>query len=243
MTTITSTGGAFRPPVQSAPPTSPVPTNPDGTPKETEVIIVIGERKPLPPQTYGPYGTLTGAEENSRRDAEWASSHPAARSLAKGNSPFNAAYLNLNLTEADTNLDPDPIGTYFSSPVVSPVLANVGIANFDLSKNKATHIENNHFNTIDGKSQFAPERRSHEALVANVIVPVLQNPYAIQFLYERRNSNGQIEVNVWGNLPGIAGTDTQGSSTRSVKVSMWWTPGSATMQVKNAFPVTQGRGQ
>ena len=189
---------------------------------------------------------VAGRERCRRQNAQLA---PQQRAKALGMSAAmlaedvnSSGYTTLGLNEANQDLSYDPIGTYFSVPLNSTVLNSAGIGNVDLSMNKAGHIENNHFQDIPSKSQFAPILRSHEALVANVITPVLQNPYAVQFNTKVKNSNGQIEVNFWGNLPFSAGTDTQRVSTRSVKASMWWTPGSATIQVKNAFPVTQGQG-
>lgn len=216
----------------------------------TEIVVITAPRA-LSYQHLLAYGGLTGADENFQRDMSFAMAGLEERASRLGMNAHDEQVVGrdgdgvtlLDLNEVDTDLTLDPIGTYFSAPVTSPAFARLGITDFDLSRNKANHIDNNHFQSIPGKSQFAPNLRSHEALVANVIVPALQNPYRIHFKTNSVNSNGQMEVEVFGNLPSVAGTDTFGTSTRSVKISMWWTPGSSTLQVRNAFPVTQGRGQ
>jgi hypothetical protein len=68
MTTISPYYGAYIPSAPPPPPPTPVPTNPDGTPKEVEVVVVWGRRNPTPEQVFGPYGGLTGPQENARKD-------------------------------------------------------------------------------------------------------------------------------------------------------------------------------
>lgn len=92
MTSISPYYGAYTPSPPPPPPEQapePIPTNPDGTPREVEVIVVIAPRQPGDPyRSLLPYGGLTGAQENSARDMDFGMAGPEDRALMLGMNPY-----------------------------------------------------------------------------------------------------------------------------------------------------------
>ena len=85
------------PPPPSAPPADAPPpvyqTMPDGTLRQVDVIIVIGQRNPNDPlrealNALQAYGGLGGAQENFRRDMEFAMGSPEERAIMLGMNPY-----------------------------------------------------------------------------------------------------------------------------------------------------------
>jgi hypothetical protein len=60
----------------------------DGTVRRVDVIIVTAQKKQDPYRSLMPYSGLTGAQENARRDMEWAMSSPEQRAIMMGMDPF-----------------------------------------------------------------------------------------------------------------------------------------------------------
>lgn len=85
MATISPTSAhimRFVPPTPSPPSPPPPPTGGGGAPVD-ETVVVWGSRTPTRPPPSA-YGGLTGAAENSRRNAEWAAMSPSQRAEAMG---------------------------------------------------------------------------------------------------------------------------------------------------------------
>ena len=73
------------PPSEPPPPPPPIYQEmPDGTVREVDQIIVTAQKKTDLYRSLLPYGGLTGAQENARRDMEWAMMSPVARVESSG---------------------------------------------------------------------------------------------------------------------------------------------------------------
>jgi hypothetical protein len=89
MTSINPYYNFYTPPPPPPQPPPPPSTNPDGTPREPEVIVVIAPNQDGDPyRPLLPYGGLTGAQENFARDMAFGMAGPEDRALMLGMNPY-----------------------------------------------------------------------------------------------------------------------------------------------------------
>jgi hypothetical protein len=236
--------GSIIPPLQplgSEPPTNnsgPIyETMPDGTKREVDVIIVTAKRTD-PYKALMPYGALTGAEENGRRDAEFANMSPEDRAIALGMNPFDSIEVGQDAEDPYQTLEIDQPGIQLSEIVtyefISPVLQSIGLKRIDLSFDAYRHIQLEHSGAFRGdKSDFDDRLLPYKTFAENVLVPILANPLSFS------RQGGRLVVE--GNLPTIAGTDRDGYSTNSVRLVLQPSKsgGPTNFDVVTAYPIPQ----
>lgn len=236
--------GSIIPPLQplgSEPPTDnsgPIyETMPDGTKREVDVIIVTAKRTD-PYKALMPYGGLTGAEEDGRRDSEFANMSPEDRALALGMNPFDSLDVSRDAEDPYQTLEIDKPEIKLSEIVtydfISPVLQSIGLERIDLSFDAYNHIRLEHSGAFRGdKSDFDDRLLPYDTFALQVLVPVLSNPLS----FYRQGSRLVVE----GNLPRTAGTDRDGDSTNSVRIVLQpsKTGGPKNFDVVTAYPIPQ----
>lgn len=232
MTTIGPSYGRYVPP--PAPPAVPPPlTNPD-EPHTLDVVIVTASRSRDSTAAIfrQAYGGLTGAQENSRRNEEWAMSSPSQRVEAMGMSASALAGEDLG---QDEEFGIDTIGTIRTDPYSNPVLESLGVEGVQLSNRTANHIVAKHSLWWPGNGQLPSAVTDAASLQGLIIAPALSSAHRLVF-----HDNGKVDL--YADLP-LAGRDQLGLATNTYKLVLGPSQVPGELRVVTAFPVVQGSGR